>query len=78
MTHGRHRLSLMAELNPRPETEPISLPCLLSKMLLQLGLREAGQFPHVLNPQGLCDGDAQLSPEVTSAQVNEVTQSYNG
>lgn len=50
----------------------ISSPCLFSKVLLQLCLREAGQVPHVLNSQGLCNGDAQLAPEVTSARVSVV------
>lgn len=49
-------------------------PCLFSKVLFQLGLREAGQVPHVLNSQGVCDGDTQLAPKVTSAPVNEGIQ----
>lgn len=43
------------------------LPCFFSKVLLQLGLREASQVSHVLYSESLCDGGTQLPPQVTAA-----------
>lgn len=45
------------------------LPCLFSKVLSQLGLREASQIAHVLYSQSFCNGGTQLSAQVTAAWV---------
>lgn len=54
-----------------------TLPCLFSKVLSQLGLRETSQISHVLHSQGFCNGGSHLTPQVTAARVTQAIQEYS-
>lgn len=43
-----------------------SLPCLVSKVSLELRLTELRHLPDVLHFQDVCDGSTKLAPQVTA------------